>query len=277
MLRNTRIISKISGSIVDQSASLADYLGGSVAMVLTSTDALYLGTDLPFNHRWFEVATVNAGAAVPTIQLFNGSNWLDVVDVIDETTVAGVPFARSGIVSWVPNRQNTGWINLYSTEQMSDLSTLKIYDRYWVKVSFSATVSVTMKHVGHKFSTDTHLFSQYPDLNNSNLMTAFKSGKTNWNDQAFEAAEIIIQNLREMNVIFSKDQILDWPIFKNASVHKTAEIIYNAFGKDYDDERIKSHRAYNDSIRIKAFNVDKNSNARLELNEKKSIAGHFER
>lgn len=281
MLRNNRVILSKNGTLTDLSVNASNFLSGTnVINIVAATDKLYLGSDLPFNHRWFEVSVVNALASVPSVKLWNGSEWKAAVDVVDETqSTSGKVFSQSGIISWSPDRDEASWVRQQSTEDIAALTSLRIYDAYWAEMSFSGDLTGTtaLGYVGHKFSKDENLFSQYPELENSTLMTAFKAGKTTWNDQTFEAAEYIIQELRSKGVVFSKNQILDWSIFKNASVHKTAEIAFRAFGDDYSDNLMQAKKDFKEAMDLKAFNVDQNANAVQEEKERLRITDYLTR
>lgn len=226
---------------------------------------------MPFNHRWFEVSVVNATTgAVSTIELWDGSQWQAMVDVIDQTSVAGVTLARSGAISWVPERTRTAWNRQDTTENISDLSTLKIYDMYWVRMTFSANWDLTtaLQFIGHRFSNDTDLAAEYPELSQSALKTAYTAGKTTWNDQHLTAADQLIRDLRSNNIIVSKSQILDAERLRMPAIHLTASIIYRALGKGYEDQRVEALRSYKTAMNDRYFNIDLNQNAKLDDGER---------
>lgn len=270
-LRNNRVIYKSGSTFTDLSVNLSNPVSGIETVQITAaTDALYLGSDLPFNHRFIDINHSNTSDSSVSVSIWDGSQWIACVDVIDETKEGLHTFHNAGILSWVPNRYSGSWNRTDNTENMSDLADFSIYDMYWVKLTFSGNFSAnsSIKYIGHKFSTDSDLFVQYPDLSSTELMEAFATGKADWHDQAYIAAEYIIQDLRERKIIFSKNQILDWAIFKNASVHKTAQLILNAFGKDYADQTIKAAQDYQAAMKLGVFNIDKNSDAILDQSEK---------
>lgn len=270
MLHNNRIITKISGTLTDHSVQLSEFDTGASTIAITTSDALYLGSDYPFNHRYIEIGTANDQASSISVSLWSGTAWVSAVDVIDQTKVSGACLAQSGIISWVPDRDQTSWSPQANSKDISDLSTTRIYDLYWVKLTFSGDLkaSTSLKYVGHKFSTDAQLETEYPDLLRSDLMTAFKAGKTNWLEQTIGAAEYIVQSLREKGIIISRDQILDWSLFQRASIHKTAEIIMSAFGEDYRDAASRASGRYKNSLDLKAYSVDQDKNAQLTPKEK---------
>lgn len=272
MLLNNRVIWKDNATLRDLSISLSNPLSQTETMALVAAeDAIYLGSDLPFNHRWFEVSSANAVACDISIELWNGQSWKSAVDVIDQTKLAGATLAQSGFISWVPDRDHT-WDMEQTTADMSDLSTLKIYDMFWVRLKFTADVTGTtaLKYIGHKFSSDADLVAEYPSMASATLKGAYSTGKTTWTDQHFLAAEYIIQEMRAQRLVWSPNQILDWAQFKPASVHRTAAIIFTALGQDYVEELKSAMDQYKSALKIKAFNIDQNANARVDAKETKS-------
>lgn len=267
MLLNNRVIINNNGTLTDASIPLSNiHSGTQVFDFETATDYLYLGSDLPFNHRHFDIVTVNSVAATPTISLWSGSEWVNAIDVIDQTASAGVSLAQDGIIAWRPDEDESSW-SWDDTDDManSGLQTLKIKGLYWARINWSADLTDTLSfnYIGYKFSSDAELESEYPELAQSSLKTAFKAGKTDWNEQTLVAAEYIINDLRQMNVITSMNQILDWRVFSKASVHKTAEIIFRAFGDDYKDNLLEANKQYKNSLQLKQYNVDQNRDATL--------------
>jgi len=259
---------------------LNDLFAGTEVIPFNSLeDALYIGSDLPFNHRHIEMTVTNAQIANWSVSSWNGSLFIPCVDVIDLTKTLGTTtLGQSGILAWTPDRQKS-WFGEDTTENMKgELSTLKIYNLYWVKLTLSANLSVTteIKYVGHKFSNDADLEAQYPDFADSNFKMAFKSGKTNWIDQTILASEMIIQDLRKSRVIMSSSQILDWREFAMASVHKTAEIVFRAMGDDYKDQLKTAQAAYKAALES-ASNLDGNLNATIDPKERANSVGYFSR
>lgn len=278
MLRYNRVLWKSGVStLYDLSKSLNYYLAGQETIdFAAATDALYIGSDAPFNHRWFDIVTVNDQASELNVAIWDGGDWVDCVDVIDETiTSATKSMGQSGFVSWTPNIRESSWACQSSTEDMGPneiLSTVKIYDLYWAKLTFSADLKDTfaLKYLGHKFCGDTDLYAEYPDLNNSTLLTAFAAAKTTWNDQEFLATKYVLDDLKDKKIIWSKNQIMDWGLLKPPTIHKTASIIYSAFGDDYRDNMAEAEKKYARCMQKKSWSIDLNANAYLENSEKKS-------
>lgn len=281
MLLNNRIIFNNAGTLTDASIALSNI--HSLSQVFdyeTATDYIYLGSDLPFNHRHFGLTVVNAVVGVPTVDLWTGSAWVAAIDIIDETSSGGATLAQNGIIAWRPDEDVSSWA-WDDTDDMtgSGLETLKIKGLYWVRMKFSANLTDTLSfsYIGHKFCKDEELEAEYPELAQTSMKTAFKAGKTDWNEQELVAAEYIVADLRQMNLITSPNQILDWRVFSKASVHKTAEIVFRAFGDDYKDNMVEAMKSYKNYIQLKQFNIDRNRDATLTEFETKSISTYLSR
>lgn len=281
MLLNNRVIFNNAGTLTDASIALSNIHSSSqVFDIQSATDYIYLGSDLPFNHRHIDLVAVNSNAASVSIDLWDGTSWVPAIDIIDQTVVTGATLAQDGIIAWRPDEDESSW-SWDDTDDManSGLQTLKIKGLYWARMSFSADLSSTLSfnYIGYKFSKDEELESEYPELSLSTMKAAFKTGKTDWNEQALVAAEYIINDLRQMNVITSQNQILDWRVFSKASVHKTAEIVFRAFGDDYKDNMLEANKQYKLSLQAKQYNVDQNRDATLTEAETKPITTFLER
>lgn len=281
MLLNNRIIFNNSGTLTDASIALSNiHSETAVFNYETATDFLYLGSDLPFNHRHFALSVVNAVAGTVTVDLWDGTTWVPAIDILDLTSTSGVTLAKDGIIAWRPDEDRSSW-NWDDTDDMTDsgLESLKIKGLYWARVKFSADLTDTLafSYIGHKFCKDEELESEYPEFAQTALKTAFEAGKTDWNEQELVAAEYIVTDLRQMNLITSMNQILDWRVFSKASVHKTAEIIFRAMGDDYKDNMVEAIKAYKNYINLKQFNIDRNRDATLTEKETHPISTYLSR
>lgn len=269
MILNNRIIYSDNGVFTDLSVALNDYhVGTSTVAVVAAEDAIYVGSDLPFNHRFIEVTTANDQTSVMSVELFDGSSWNAAVDVIDQTAASGRTLAQSGSVSWNKDKRK-GWARR-DTADIPALSSLVIYNLFWARFKFTANLKSTtaLGFVGQKFSNDTELAGYWPQLVRSEVYAQWDAGtKTSWNEQHYQSAEKIIQDLKKKGVIYTDAQVLNWEIFKEASIHKTAEIIMNAFGKDWEKPRDEAKARYADALDLFLFEIDKNQNTLLDESE----------
>lgn len=274
MLYNQRIIHNDNGTLRELSRELNDLAAQTAVVNLAVTDDfLYIGSDLPFNHRFFQISVVNAVAGVLSVDIWDGEAWTAAVEVIDGTAnSSGVPFAQSGVLSWTLDR-NSHWNKEATTENMtgSGLTTRKIYDLYWVRIKASASMTSTtaLAYVGHRFADDALLGLSYPDLIRSEILTAFTAAKTNWQEQHVLAAEEIVNDLRQRKIVWNANQVLAWEQFQFAAAHKVAEIIYRSFDGQYEEQRAAAMKAYQRAITQGVFVVDRNENGRIEQRERR--------
>jgi hypothetical protein len=266
-----RVIFSDNGVISDITISVNDFDEYSITPgIVAAQDKIYIASAMPFNHRWIEVGTVNTTSATIGVEIWNSGQWQAAADVIDYTSFAGATFGRSGIIQFRPNIENNGWTRQRLSSEVTGIAALEIYEMYWMRLTFSANplAGMTLKYIGQRFSRDIDLFAEYPDLNNTSLMTAWQSGKTSWDDQHVLASDYIVQKLISANIIFDKSQIMDWQLFKPAAVHKTAEIIYGGFGPSMAENRKAARESFDKAINLKYFNVDKSGDGDLSDHEK---------
>jgi hypothetical protein len=277
-----RVLHSDNGTLLDLSASLKDFYAESSGLaIVASEDKLYLGSEFPFNHRYFNIDVANSNASVASVEIWDGTEWKSCVDVYDGTSVGGKTLAQSGIISWWVDKDDS-WQRddtNYSSQTITGLSSVTIYDLYWVRITFSANLSATtaLKYVGQKFSNLDDLRGEYPDLVRPDVMQSFETGKVDWLEQEIRAAELIAEKLKSQGIIFSKDQILSYEDFKSASIHKVAELIYSAFSEPGDEKRIKAHGYFNAAMDKKIFKIDENGNGKLDPVEKVQNQGWLSR
>lgn len=261
MIQDQRVIY----NTLDYSAKVNDFRSTAQAMAYTTGSYLYIGAILPFNNLWFEMGVANTNAATPTLEIWWGNAWNSAVDLVDQT----VGLTATGRITWNTDRLK-GWDVEQTTEDVTGLTSFRIYHKYWIRLSWSANFSgtTTVKYIGQKFSDDDTLYSFYPDLNNTTTLTAFESGKTSWNEQHYMAAEHIVRDLKKRDVVKSRGQILDWSMFQDAACHKVAEIVYTALGRPYFDQLAEARKAYKECMNHSFFNVDLNANGSLDPAER---------
>lgn len=278
-IQSQRIFLSDNGALSDLTDSLNDFRAGTAtAALVKDEDYIYVFSDLPFNHRHFEVSTANDVACVSTVEIWWASAWHDAVDVLDKTATSGKSLAKSGIIQFQPD-DSKGWDRISKTSDITELASLKLFSVYAARFSWSASLKATtaLAHIGHKFSDDTTLQSYYPDLANTDLMAAFKTGKADWNEQHFMAAETIIADLRRRQIVGSGNQILDWELFTPASCHKVAELVYRGLGRSYFDDAQASLAQYEKALAVKFPNVDRYIDGRLSDSERKASTGWISR
>lgn len=274
MLTGQRVIFSDNGTLNDLSRSLGDLFAATESLtIVAADDKLYLGSDQPFNHRFIQVTTANTNASVASVEIWNGSEWKSAVDIIDGTSVGGKTLAQSGIIQWTTNR-NEGWEREADSNDVTGLSGTRVYEMFWVRLTFSANTSATvLSYLGHRFSDDSLLGGYYPDLVRTKLIASFATGKTNWLEQHVLAAEELIRDLRKRRYVVSGSQVFDWELFSVPAMHKCAHIIMSGLGSDFTDRAIEAQEAYQNELENTMAGIDRNRDGRLSTEERKPAVG----
>jgi len=273
-MRQTRILYKNNSVISDWTRSLNNYHQGSESFsFVASEDAIYIGNIAPFNHFYIKISTANTSSTVMNIQYWSGLGFNDIAEIIDETN----GLTQDGYVTFVPDK-NQGWVEQDTSGSggtITELNSVEIYDKYWIKITFNNDLDAdsAISWIGQIFSNDDDLSSEYPDLVRSNVLAAFETGKTNWEEQHVKASELIIRDLIAKRVITSKSQLLERESFTLASVAKVAQIIFSSFGDDYRDQMNDAMREYQKRLDKSIYDIDLDGDGRLDPYEMKSRQG----
>jgi|SRR6478609_4680999 len=240
----------------------------SASVSMLPGDYLYVSAFLPFNHKFFKLTAGEEAdpGAVPLIELLNApTEWTAVVDQIDYTG----GFSSSGVLQWTPNwDSNWGLVSQSNRDVPALQNGPVVYQAYWLRISFPDPIAFGMDYVGQKFSSDADLYAEYPMLNQTAILSGWKVGKADWEDQHILAATYIAKELIQRNLAVSKDQILDISTLRSAAVHKTAHIIYSGLGvKNYAENIAAALKAFELAMKQDKFGLDVNGNARKDREE----------
>lgn len=281
MLFNSRTLVKSSSSLIDLSKEVSQVDGDGKAVTLVSGDYLYLGSDLPFTQRYFRLGAVvnSAAGTLDKVEIWDGREWKEAVDTQDWTEQGGKTLARSGFISWVTPK-NVSWALESSTENMdgSGLESLHIYEKHWVRISFagSLTAAIVLKYVGYCFSDDQKLRLIFPDLLKDEVLEAFESGKTDWEDQHILASDEVVRYLARNRELITADQIMNWQRFSMAAAYKCAELAYTAFpSDDLEDMRKRAESGFYRAINQTFKEIDRNEDGHAQPKERRSTSGFF--
>jgi hypothetical protein len=242
--------------------------GQTVALNMAAGDFLYISSFLPFNHKFLKFTTPSVSAVTPIIEVSDAAVWSPVADMLDHT--GGMK--QSGNLVFTRDRDKL-WGRIGNNRRdMPVMATAptQIYDSFWMRISFASPVSFTLSYVGQCFTNDTDLFAEYPALRPSGLMSGWKTGKVDWNDQHILAASYIAKVLRQRGIIDHRDQLLDLSSLSSPSVHKTAQIIYSGLGaKNYESEIRHAQAAFEAAMTMKNFDVDSDKDGRKGLSDRR--------
>lgn len=239
----------------------------TAAIVFDEGDYLYISSFLPFNHKYFGLSSPSDSNRTATIELLNApAEWDEVVDTLDYTN----GMQANGVIQWTPNYdKNWGMVSDSSREIPALVNGPTIYDSYWMRISFPVGSDFTLNYIGQKFSSDSDLYMEYPQLQNTTILNSWKVGKTDWNDQHLLAATYIAKTLKQRNIVINDNQILDIASLRNPSVHKAAQIIFSGLGaRNYAEEIKLAAQCFEAAMTQDKFRTDTNANARLDRSER---------
>jgi hypothetical protein len=269
------ILLDVSGTLTDITNQLEDYHNGNVTATISDTRFLYIGSQFPFNSKYFKLGIVNATASNITYEYHDGSVWRPFVHTQDGCKLTTAGFGQSGEIRLTPDREYL-W-QRQDTDDIPELVNVILYDLYWMRIKSSVSISPRLDWVGRLFCNSNDIKAEYPDLGRSAFFTAFASGKTDWEEQIVTASRLVVEDLISKNIISNQNQILLTDKLKSATVSKTAELIFSALGNDHVDDMNKAHANYKDRLHNKLFGIDLNSNARIEPQEVITRTGRLRR
>lgn len=255
----------------DISQEVNDYYSGSKSLAILNTETLYIGDRHPFNFFYIKSSgTTQSVASSLGISYWDGTEWKNAVEVIDETSSASKPLAQSGYISFTPDKRY-GWFRESTNdggETVNGLTTFCIYDHFWIRINPTNSLSTTtIDWIGRKFSDDNDLGTEYPSLVRTAIKTSISAGKTNYEEQAIRAYDIIVNDLISNKLITDGNQILDRNQIKLTSVAKVAELIFSMLGDDYEDQRINANKEYVKRLHNCIPKIDINNNASIDIVE----------
>ena len=230
---------------------------------------IYISSYLPFNHRYFDIDIVNDQGGTLKIDHWWSSEWKTVVDNLDYSEL----MTKSGNILFTIDKDN-GWDAECESSDIPELANTNVYDAYWMRVSLQtpAPSALTINYIGYKFAEESDLFFKYPMLNNARLKSAFASGKTDWNDQLFDASQYIVKDLKSRKIVISKNQVLTLDRYRDACVHKAAEIIFNGLDEKWVNYIDMARDSYSKDMNLEDYGVDQTGNGQMDRIEKASIS-----
>lgn len=265
----------VGGNITELTNQINDY-NKFATITLLDTDKLYLGSVLPFSNRYFRFNTANTQNTVLSFRYWQGNDWQSVSRSLDETNGLNeegyITWFTSVEASWLKDDTKRG-----SSVRIPELQNIEIYNQFWLEITPSITTDEMVLWLGYFFANETDFGRQYPDLNRAAVKEAFESGKTTWDDQLFDASQMVINDLLAMGDLNDPSTILNQRQLKYPTLHKTAAIIFNGLGDDYNDDYDKAEKRYSNSLDAGIYVKDVNMNAREDDSETQRKPSRFTR
>lgn len=266
MLQSLRLFKASPGVFIDQTTVNQENDLGFLPEI-SLTNYLYLAQPNPFNNIFIWNKVPNDVAANLKVEYWDGTNWRMMVDLLDETSVAGKTMARSGLVIFSPDPDHD-WAIVDKSEKIAELNTVKIYDSYWLRISSSAAVNVLteLKEVSYCFAKSDLIDDL--DLEVKQYQDEFEATKTEWIKELVMASKMVVMDLKRNNIVSNQGQLLKIEDVSLATAYRALMIIYRHLGRSFLDKMASAQKDYDKAMSFKSFVVDKNKNARVDYEEK---------
>jgi len=253
---------------------LNNFRSGTKTLTFDADDRLYFATNLPFNHRYFQITQPNSASATNLIVEYYGADeWITPSRTLDYTeSLAGATFGQSGILQFIPDNQNT-IANQSDTDVMDDNfkdHAPNVYNMFWCGIGFDAVTTIGFSYIGQLFSAnDEEIYQQYPLLNEPRFLDQWEAGKTDWLDQRILATNAVCMELERRAITIDRNQVLDTARLNESTIHYAAMTMFSGLGVDRFEKEIKlAGKRYSDSMFMEKYNVDLNANASLDQMER---------
>ena len=266
-----RIFFSNNGTLTDYSLQNQEEAATVPLEMVSAEDWIYVGQHYPFNNFFIQIDTANAVSSTMSIQYWGGKSqeWVDALDILDNTSVSGATLARSGIIQFTPDVDHI-WHGVADTKnepQPLGLETLNIYNVHWMRFKASAdtTAGSAAKRIAYAFTQNQQLDNI--DVTINQFLTSFASGKTNWDDEIITASMQLVSDLRRKGLIVSPGQILRFDDVSLAADLKTLMLIYKNLGPGYQAKLEMTARDYENALSLTRFSFDTNEDAFLSKGE----------
>ena len=105
MQTGQRVLFSDNGVISDVTITVNDFDEYALTPgIVAAQDYIYIGTTMPFNHKWIEVGTVNSVASVMSVYLWHDSAWQAAYQYTDAENIRkGVAGTYSGAKIQIDN------------------------------------------------------------------------------------------------------------------------------------------------------------------------------
>jgi hypothetical protein len=255
----------------DISILVNDWRDGSALFNLTDDQYAYIGAEVPFNNLYFDVGVANQLAASAKIDVWWGNAWVPVAEIFDQTKVGNATLGKSGRISWSLDWLK-GWDIENETRFVDGLQDFKIYEMFWLRLSFTANLTATtaINYIGQKLCTERDLEDKYPDLIREAVKESYDEDKTTWDRQIYLATEDVIRALKARGKLWHRGQIFDHTVWTAACVEKTAELVYRGLGQAFENSRVLSLREFENALKVGYERLDKGMTGRLSQHDKRS-------
>jgi len=246
---------------------------------LTSTDYLYMAHNFPVTNIFPYVGdTVNTAAANIKIEYWGGqgNGWIEAVDILDASALAGVPFTRPGNIQWVTDN-GYSWNRIadssenYAPAELQTLASAQkvtLYNTYWMRISYDSDLDagLKIKEISYAFTTTQELDNI--DVEISCFYEAIGGvSKSDWIPEIMTASKMLVIDLKHLGLIDAREQVIRFDDVFIPATYKTLDLIYMNLGPSYIEKRKELRKLYDDSLDVDRFTFDSDMDGELDSRE----------
>lgn len=229
----------------------------TLAFALTTSDKFYVGSKNPFACRYFHLSTVSSGSASITVKYWNGTSFVAVEDLVDQT----LGFTVSGFISWV---NPGGWVKKSQTPVTDQ-------ELYWIEITVSSTLTgAVLQAVLNLFSDDTLVRSLYPELISDSRY--LPPNRTDFLEQHIAAKDLVVRRLKADGVITDECQLVDPNEVSIAACHAFAYILLHPIARDQEDRQraVDALDTMGKELSKVKLDIDQNKDGIIETTEEET-------
>lgn len=267
-----RIIYDNGSSLSDLSVANQDETA-NVSLHLDTDKFLYIAQKCPFTSLFFYIHTGNTVDTGVTLkaEYWDGTQWREVADLLNDTVSANKPLHKSGTVKWYLD-EDYSWQKVTSTNETyapAELQTLKIYEMYWVRIS--ATAELSANAAAHQIA---YTFTSTQELNNydveiSSYYDSFETGKQDWIREIITASKLLLMEMKRRGLVTHNGQLIELDDFHIPASYKTLELIYANLGPSYVEKRKWANEQFAKALNVQRPVIDTNKDGKIDGTESK--------
>ena len=195
----------------------------TLAFVLATSDAFYIGWPQKFAARYFAFGTLNTNSISLAVTAWDGTAWTAVDDLIDQTR----GFTQNGWVSW---KNLSNWTK-------KALTPVDDEELFWIRVKVSGATSAgtALQAVLNLFCDDVTLAAYFPELIADTRY--LPRNRTNFLEQYEAAKNMVVQKLYQAKAIKNEAMVLNPEELAVPAAHAAAYIILNGIPNPDEDLR----------------------------------------
>lgn len=230
----------------------------TLAFAMGLADSFFIGFKEKFASRYFHFGTQNATARTVSVKYNNGTTFVAVADVVDQTR----GFTRSGFLSWV---NKNDWEKTNQAPLSEDENEL-----FWIEITVDGVLDpgTTLQSLLNLFCDERLVQDYFPELITDTRY--LPNGATDFTAQLNAAKNKVVHRLKGDHIILDESMILDINEVAIATVYAFRSVVLNAIAVS-EGEKATAKEAeddFNHELNRVKLDFDFDNSGRIEDTEK---------